>query len=155
MQMTLVLDVGYQPLNLVTCGRAVRYVVNGKVEVLEQYGDYPIHPDWQAPAVVRLMHWIQPHRRRVRFSRQNVLARDRWTCQYCGNRRPTRELTFDHVVPRCQGGLTSWTNIVMACRDPCNTTKGGRTPQQAGMVCSGSPSGPGGSPASISPSRAS
>lgn len=99
---TLVLDVGYQPINTVPFTRALTYIVQGKVEVLEEY-EQPIHPDWLAPAVVRLTHWIQPFTSRVKFSRQNVLARDRWRCQYCGERKSTRELTFDHVVPRAKG----------------------------------------------------
>ena len=36
------------------------------------------------------------------------------------------------MVPRCQGGLTNWNNIVVACTD-CNSKKAGRTPEQAGM----------------------
>jgi hypothetical protein len=43
-----------------------------------------------------------------------------------------RELNYDHVVPRKQGGQTTWTNIVTACY-PCNENKAGRTPEQAGM----------------------
>ncbi len=130
---TLVLDMGYQPINAVHFSRAMKYLAKGKVEVLEEYDDYPIHPDWVAPAVVRLTHWIQPHKKRVRFSRQNVLARDRFKCQYCGERKPTKELTFDHVIPRSRGGKACWENIVMACFEPCNRLKADRTPEEAGM----------------------
>ena len=55
--------------------------------------------------------------------------RDRFRCVYCGNHR---ELTFDHVIPRAQGGRTTWENVATACA-PCNLRKGGRTPRQAGM----------------------
>jgi len=41
-------------------------------------------------------------------------------------------LTFDHVIPRAQGGRTTWENVVTACA-PCNLKKGGRTPRQANM----------------------
>lgn len=129
---TLVLDMGYQPLNAVPLTKALRYIAKGKVEVLEEYVDYPIHPEWRAPAVVRLTYWIRPHIKRVKFSRQNVLARDRFRCLYCGERKPMRELTFDHVIPRARGGATNWTNIVTACF-VCNCHKGSRTPKEAGM----------------------
>jgi hypothetical protein len=41
----------------------------------------------------------------VKFSRHNILARDRWKCQYCGIKVKSHEMTMDHVVPRSQGGL--------------------------------------------------
>jgi hypothetical protein len=50
-------------------------------------------------------------------------------------------MTIDHVVPRYLGGKTLWENVVSACRS-CNTRKGNRTPQQAGMRLPGSPSKP-------------
>ena len=45
---------------------------------------------------------------------------------------PTPDLTFDHVIPRAQGGRTTWENVATACA-PCNLKKGGRTPKQARM----------------------
>lgn len=74
---------------------------------------------------------------RVLFSREHVMARDNWTCAYC--RAPAT--TWDHVVPRVQGGGSSWTNCVAACWD-CNTFKGGRTPGQADMVLLWAPEEP-------------
>lgn len=129
---TLVLDMGYQPINAVAPSRAFKYIAKGKVEVLESY-DRPIHPDWETPAVVRLLHMIRPHTKKVKFSRQNVLARDRWKCQYCGTRLTTSQATFDHVIPRSRGGKTTWENIVTACGIPCNHNKADRTPKEAGM----------------------
>ena len=68
----------------------------------------------------------------VPFSRANIYARDEHSCQYCGRRFPTSELTFDHVVPVAQGGRKDWENIVTCCVS-CNRRKGGRTPEEAGM----------------------
>src|SRR5262249_28892677 len=56
---------------------------------------------------------------RVAFTRFNVFLRDRFKCQYCGDPFEASDLTFDHVIPRCRGGETSWQNVVAACR-PCN-----------------------------------
>ena len=137
---TLVLDMGYQPINAVPFSRAMRYIAKGKVDVLEEY-DQAIHRDWLMPAVVRLTHWIRPHNPPVRFSRQNVLLRDRWRCQYCGQRRPTAQLTFDHVLPRSRGGRTEWDNIVIACTR-CNSKKAQRTPEEARMPLRSRPSRP-------------
>ena len=49
--------------------------------------------------------------------------------------------TVDHVVPLCQGGSTTWQNLVGCCLT-CNQAKGGRTPEQAGMVLKRQPKGP-------------
>jgi 5-methylcytosine-specific restriction endonuclease McrA len=62
----------------------------------------------------------------------NVLARDGFRCCYCGQTKSARELNYDHVVPRHQGGRTVWENIVAACF-ACNSKKANRTPVQAGM----------------------
>jgi 5-methylcytosine-specific restriction endonuclease McrA len=69
---------------------------------------------------------------RVAMTRRNVFYRDAYQCQYCHRQFPARELTCDHVVPRSQGGMTSWDNLVTAC-GPCNRRKGGRTPEEARM----------------------
>lgn len=60
-----------------------------------------------------------------------ILKRDGHVCQYGTCTR--RGTTVDHVVPRCQGGQSTWSNQV-ACCPQCNALKGGRTPEQAGMV---------------------
>ncbi len=128
---TLVLDQGYLPVNVVPWQRAMSYLARDRAAVLEEYGT-PVHPGVQMPAVVRLTRPVARHLQRVKFSRANVLARDRHRCQYCGQRFPSAELTYDHVVPRSQGGRTTWENIVMACVD-CNRRKANRTPAQAEM----------------------
>ena len=66
----------------------------------------------------------------VSFSRRNIFKRDHWTCQYCGRQPGGDELTIDHVVPRSQGGVSTWENCVLACID-CNKRKADRTPAQA------------------------
>ncbi|MEC9476468.1 MAG: HNH endonuclease [Planctomycetota bacterium] len=68
----------------------------------------------------------------VTFSRLNLYRRDRNTCQYCGVRPGTRELTIDHVLPRSRGGLLTWQNCVLACV-ACNKRKGSKTPGEAKM----------------------
>jgi len=84
----------------------------------------------QVPRVIRLMGYDKLPKQAVKFNRRNIFARDGNQCQYCGKRFPTSELSLDHVVPRSQGGQTTWDNIVCACV-ACNVRKGGRTPRQA------------------------
>lgn len=75
------------------------------------------------------------------FCRRNLFRRDRHTCQYCGLRPGNPELSIDHVVPRSQGGRTSWENCVLSCRR-CNHRKRNRTPAQAGMKLLSQPTQP-------------
>ena len=137
---TLVLDQSYLPVNVVSWQRAMSYLARDRADVLEEY-DALVHAGVQMPAVVRLNRPVVRHRQRVKFSRANVLARDRSRCQYCGQRFPSAELTYDHVVPRSQGGRTTWENIVMTCID-CNRAKGNRTPAQAEMTLRTQPTRP-------------
>ncbi len=85
-----------------------------------------------APRIIRLLFFDRLPRNEVKFNRRNIFARDKNSCQYCGRRHPTSELSLDHVIPRSMGGKSVWTNIVCSCTK-CNVKKGGRTPKLAGM----------------------
>lgn len=61
-----------------------------------------------------------------------LFARDKFLCGYCGSAYKKHDLTRDHVVPRAQFGLDTWTNTITACRS-CNNYKADKTPEQAGM----------------------
>jgi len=131
---TLVLSQGFEPVNIISWQQAITLLFLGKVEVIEEY-DRNIKTTSLVipiPAVVRLLKAFRRHRKAVKFSRVNIYGRDKYTCQYCGTRKPIGELTYDHVVPRAQGGKTTWTNIATCCTD-CNREKANRTPEQAGM----------------------
>jgi 5-methylcytosine-specific restriction endonuclease McrA len=82
------------------------------------------------PKIIRLLGYDRLPRQEVKLNRRNLYARDANRCQYCGKHFSTRELTIDHVVPRVQGGVHTWENLVCACVR-CNARKGGRTPSQA------------------------
>jgi 5-methylcytosine-specific restriction endonuclease McrA len=99
----------------------------------------------QAPRVIRLLAYDKVPRQTVKFNRRNIFARDHNQCQYCGRKFPTSELSLDHVIPRSQGGATTWENIVCACVD-CNVRKGGRTPRQANVTLIRKPEKPKRSP---------
>jgi len=124
----------YFPLSLWSWQEAVKAVFLDRVNIVSEYDRAVSSPSFsmRLPSVIALKEYI-PLSRRPAFTRFNVFLRDRFDCQYCGDWFPTHELTFDHVVPRSKGGLTSWTNVVAAC-EPCNLRKGGLMPRQAGMV---------------------
>ena len=114
---------------------AISDVYQGKVDVLEVYENRTVSSPsvtFDMPAVVRLRKSPPTIRKAIKFSRLNVFTRDRFSCCYCGVKKGFKELNYDHVVPRVQGGKTVWENVVASCF-PCNTKKDGRTPQQAKM----------------------
>lgn len=84
------------------------------------------------PRIIRVLSFSRVPKRKLKFSRRSVFARDDHTCQYCGRRFNASQLSLDHVIPRSRGGPTSWENIVCACRQ-CNVRKGGRTPREASI----------------------
>ena len=130
--------------------RAITLVIANNAEIVEEYAENSIRTSskiYKMPSVIRQFSKFK-RTGDIQFSRINVYLRDNWTCQYCGDRKNTKELTFDHVVPRSQGGKTSWTNIVTSCR-PCNVAKSDQTPEQVGYVMLNKPIKPKWLPAQI------
>jgi 5-methylcytosine-specific restriction endonuclease McrA len=94
------------------------------------------------PLVIRLITYVRiPRRFHLPVTRRTVLARDNYTCQYCGDQPGKANLTVDHVVPRSRGGEHTWDNVVTACAR-CNRRKGNRTPAEAGMPLRSRPTRP-------------
>jgi len=123
----------YFPLSLWSWQEAIKAVFLDRVNVLSEYERTVRSPSFemQLPSVIALKEYVHLDRRPA-FTRFNVFLRDRFHCQYCGDRFRTEDLTFDHVVPRSRGGRTTWTNIVTACQS-CNLAKGNRLPGETGM----------------------
>lgn len=136
MEQALLLNASYEPLKVVHWQKAISLWCQGKVEVIAVHDREirAVSVTFRMPSVIRLLRFVKIKRRfdYVPFSRANIYARDRHTCQYCSDVFPTPELTFDHVVPVAQGGRKGWENIVTCCVR-CNRLKGGRTPIEAGM----------------------
>jgi 5-methylcytosine-specific restriction endonuclease McrA len=140
----LVLNASYEPINVCTVRRAAVLVLKARAEVLEQ-SDGALHSEHLAlerPCVIRLVRYVRVprdvHRRKI--TRKAVLARDSYTCQYCG--RESIGTTVDHVIPRSRGGQSVWENIVASCA-PCNRKKGNRMPREARMHPANRPRPPG------------
>lgn len=123
----------YYPLSIWSWQDALKALFRDSVVVVSEYERVVRSPSHEIrlPSVLALKEYI-PAARRPAFTRFNVFLRDRWNCQYCGDKFRTQELTFDHVVPRSRGGRTSWSNIVTACQD-CNIRKGSMIPSECGM----------------------
>lgn len=155
MEAVLVLNADYTLLEVTDWQRAVSLLFREKARLVEDYAGRFLHSPsvtMGMPAVIVRSSYVKP-KKQIRLSRKNLLARDFYTCQYCGDRPKKKnggpnleELTLDHVVPRAhaRGGhvvlpwskkqirTTSWENLLTACRD-CNSAKADQTPDQAGL----------------------
>lgn len=157
----LVLNRNWQPVHVTTAARALVMLWNAKARVVDPY-DYQLY-DWHAwtqlvpernapsiqsvrtrirvPEVMTVPSYSRLPAGAVAFSRRNVFKRDHFTCQYCYRQPGAEELTIDHVIPRAQGGRTSWQNCVLACVT-CNSQKADRTPAEANMKLRHEPAQP-------------
>ena len=120
----------YYPLSLWSWQDAIKSVFLDRVSIVSHYDREIRSPSFsmQLPSVIALKSFIKP-RSNPNFTRFNVFLRDKFTCQYCGDKK---DLTFDHLLPKSKGGVTNWENVVTAC-STCNVKKGGKLYETSGM----------------------
>jgi 5-methylcytosine-specific restriction endonuclease McrA len=149
---TLVLNRSWQPVNVATVARALVMVWSETARVVDP-NDYQLYDwsDWskliplddqpfvssvsqriRVPEIITLTDFNRLPTTTVAFSRRHILKRDRMMCQYFGRKPKGDDLTIDHVIPRAQGGTSTWGNCVLACIR-CNHSKADRTPARAGL----------------------
>ncbi len=141
----LKLNADFTPIAVVPWIDAILLLLEDKADLVAGF-DRHIHSvslTLQMPAVIRLRRYVKGIGK-VTCTRENILARDRYTCQYCGAkpRRPDgrpdfEKLTIEHIVPRAMSKkgrvflpwlgqwkmLSGWENLVCACYT-CNNGKG-------------------------------
>ncbi len=147
----LVLNRQFHPISITRARRAFHLLVTGAAAALDEELRVFDFSSWSAlsaefhhdvvhtpsrvlrvPRIVMLQLYDRTPFHGIRFSRQNIFMRDGFTCQYCAKKLPRERLNLDHVIPRSQGGKTTWENVVCCCL-PCNLAKAARTPKQAGI----------------------
>jgi 5-methylcytosine-specific restriction endonuclease McrA len=123
----------YFPLSLWSWQDTVKAVFLDRVNVLSEYEHKVRSPSFEMrlPSVIALKEFVLQSRRPA-FTRFNVFLRDQFACQYCAGQFPVPDLTFDHLIPRSRGGITSWDNVVTAC-SKCNLRKGNQLPKVVKM----------------------
>jgi 5-methylcytosine-specific restriction endonuclease McrA len=132
---SLLLNSSYEPMRIVSWQKALILWFQDKVEVLEYHTVFArsVSASFKLPSVLRLKSYVRGRAASyVRFCRENVYIRDNFTCQYCGDRFSTKNLTLDHVLPVSRQGKKDWHNVVSACRN-CNQKKANKTPMEARM----------------------
>lgn len=150
---TLVLNKSWQAVNASTVRDALGNVCADRARILhpveftqhdfDSWMQLPVESDEpyiklfgggrvKVPEIIILRQYDKVRNQPVVFSRRNLWKRDNFRCQYCGSRPPADEITIDHVMPKSRGGISCFTNCVLACVD-CNKHKDNKTPTEAGM----------------------
>jgi 5-methylcytosine-specific restriction endonuclease McrA len=131
----LVLNATYEPVHICNVRRAVVMIFKG-VAVLQEPARFALRSvsaSLAAPSVIRLIHYVHlPFQKKKLASKNNILIRDRYVCQYCGKPLRSHEITLDHIVPKSRGGESNWENLA-ACCPRCNVRKGSKLPEEAGL----------------------
>jgi len=133
----------WEPLCVISVPRAINLLIANKAVLVEATGRFlrSVRSEFPVPSVIALKRYINVPRRNAAWSRRGVLARDDYTCIYCGSRPgdtprgkllTKQDFTVDHILPKSRGGKDTWTNTACACY-ACNHRKGDRTEREAGM----------------------
>lgn len=143
----LLLNADYSPIKIISWKQAMILNYKNKskdhsiIDILEYYKDMYIagadDKKYSVPAIIRIKKYINIYGLKINFSRKNLFIRDKFSCQYCGKHLIGTQLTYDHVIPKSRykpfyKKCTNWSNVVTSCKK-CNTKKGNKTPDEAGM----------------------
>lgn len=148
----LVLNKSFLPIHIIEWDRCMSLIIQESARPLDRdfvaydfldwltfseiTDDYPVVGTVRykiaVPEIIVLKTYNNLPIRDVKYSRQTLFQRDKFTCGYCNTLFDRRSLTVDHIVPRSQGGHSNWLNTVTCCK-PCNYKKSNRTPEQAKM----------------------
>lgn len=122
---TLLLNFTDEILSFIKEKKAIRLIYKGKAEVISIWDNIKLsfaNGFMYLPAIIKMKYYVFKRYGKIVFSRQNVLKRDRYTCQYCGRELNSVEATMDHIIPKKLGGVSSFENCVAACKQ-CNSKK--------------------------------
>src|SRR5208337_2845148 len=130
-QPVLQLNAYFEATRIVWARKALTLVTKGKAIVVV-HTDREVYPGIFMPSVIRLLEYKYIPIRMQTLSRKNIFMRDGHRCMYCGKECSGGGLELDHIIPKSRGGKNEWMNLVSSCRK-CNSNKGDRTPEEAGM----------------------
>lgn len=123
----------YFPLSTIPWQEALRAVISDRVDSVAEY-DFTVRSpsiEMRLPSVIALREY-QPLTRTPALTRFNIWLRDKARCCYCLILLTESEFTFDHILPKSKGGVTSWTNIATCCTT-CNLAKGNKLLANCGL----------------------
>lgn len=139
----LKVDSSFKPIEVVSWQEAFVLTYVGKAWAVEFTDKWvsSAKKRFKLPSVIALYRFIDEKFFKLPCTRKNVMVRDGYTCQYCGDQLYNGELTVDHIIPRSKGGKTAWENVVAACIK-CNQAKSNHCLKDAPVTLSKIPKKP-------------
>lgn len=135
----LVLNRHFEPMGVTPLTRAMLKIgLEDSPYWVEVWEEVPLQgasgQTHRKPSVVRLKDDLNIEGRKIKAvnSRKDIYIRDKYTCQFCAQIFPAKELTLDHIFPKSRGGANDPMNLVTACK-ACNGRKRDRTPEESRM----------------------
>ena len=141
----LALNSGMVPVDVCNIKEAICLQYLKKAAPIRVEEDIPIRSQFLSfplPRVITLLNYHKIPKKKVVYSRLNIIYRDDMICQYCGEKHTIPELTVDHIIPiskwkfihanRKPKHVNSWENQVAACKS-CNKRKGSKMLKESGM----------------------
>lgn len=142
MKQVLLLNASEEVLAIISWQRAVTMLCSGKAHAPYNFDDtYDIRTTtgvFKLPTAIVLEKYVVVPFKRMQPTRKNVLRRDRFECMYCGKELTLSTCTLDHIIPQSKGGASEWRNLVSSCKK-CNSKKGDRSVEEAGLSLRGRP----------------
>ena len=128
----LLLNSSYEPMTIINGKKAILMVLSNKVESIEKskYFVNSSNLKLTLPSVIKLKSYIYLKAKSIPLSRENIIQRDNYTCQYCGVH--SKKITIDHIIPKVKNGQDTWENLVSACVK-CNLKKGNKLIHEINM----------------------
>ena len=142
MKKVLLLNASEEIVDVIGWQRAATLLFQGKAKRPHNHNEeYEITTTsgiFRLPTALVLVQYVRIPYKRSALNKDNVLKRDGYICQYCGDKLSSTTGTMDHVMPRSRGGKHTWKNVVACCR-PCNNKKDNMTPGEAKMKLKSKP----------------
>ena len=129
----VLLNASFEPLGIVPLSRALVFLMRERAVLVDAVPGRTVRSaeaEFPMPRVVQFRELVRvPYRYgTVPWTRRGLLERDGHECVFCGKRASS----VDHLTPKARGGRDTWGNTAAACLS-CNSKKGCRTPEEAGM----------------------
>jgi len=133
----IVLNSDFSYIGAISWERSIVLLYQGKAETVKESPTTIYNQDrtysFVVPMVIRLVEYVKSlFRNKIPYTKRNIFVRDGYICQYCHKKLDISDCTVDHIVPKVDGGKSSWENCVCSCKK-CNNIKGDKTLKQSGM----------------------